>query len=113
MTDMDVILEKLNTIEDVQKAQGADIKDLTKGFTLMAEQQKDIMHLNQQTATLWKKYDSLTGPDSHIEKIRTHQKNCPKDEMHRTFNWLWKILGVHSGLIVMLFGWIVYSAIVH
>ena len=109
MTDMDVILQKLNTIEDVQKTQGADIKDLTKGFTLMAEQQKDIAHLNQQTTTLWKKYDSLTGPDSTMESIREHQKHCPKEEMHRTFAWVWKILSVHSGLIVMLFGWFIYS----
>ena len=109
MTDLDVVLSKLQNIEDIQKTQGADIRELSKGFSILATQSEQITNLQTQAATLWRKYDSLTGPDSIQERIREHQKGCPKDEMHRTFDWIWKVLGVHSGLIVMLIGWFIYS----
>ena len=109
MTDLDVVLQKLTTIEEIQKTQGGDIRELSKGFNVLAVQSEQITNLQTQTTSLWTKYDNLTGPGSSIEGIREHQKHCPKDEMHRTFDWIWKVLGVHSGLIVMLIGWFIYS----
>ena len=100
MTDLDVVLSKLENIEKTQKTQGADIKELSKGFSILAAQSEQITNLQTQTATLWRKYDSLTGPDSIIEKIREHQKGCPKEEMHRTFRWMWGAIGVQSTVIL-------------
>jgi len=88
MTDLDVVLQKLENIELTQAAQGQT-------------------NLNTQTTALWRKYDSLTGPDSIQEKIREHQKGCPRDEMHRTFGWVWKVIGFHSVLILALIGWVI------
>ncbi len=100
MTDLDVVLQKLEHVIEIQKTQGSDIKDLSKGFSILATQSEQITNLQTQTATLWKKYDSLTGPDSQIEKIREHQKGCPKEEMHRTFRWMWGAIGVQSTVIL-------------
>ena len=112
MTDLDVVLQKLEHVIDTQKTQGDDIKELSKGFSILATQNEQITNLQTQTATLWKKYDSLTGPESQIEKIREHQKGCPKDEMHRTFQWLWKVIGVHSVILTALCGWVCYYVVV-
>ena len=108
MTDLDVILSKLTTIEETQKTQGGDIKELTRGFSVLATQNEQIMNLQNQVSTLWRKYDSMTGPDSTLERVREHQKGCPKDEMHRTFAWLWKVISVHSAILTGLCGWIFY-----
>jgi uncharacterized coiled-coil protein SlyX len=107
MTDLDVVLQKLENIELTQAAQGQDIKELSKGFTVLAVQSEQLTNLNTQTTALWRKYDSLTGPDSIQEKIREHQKGCPRDEMHRTFGWVWKVIGFHSVLILALIGWVI------
>lgn len=106
MTDLDVVLQKLEHVIDTQKAQGSDIKELSKGFSILATQSEQITNLQTQTATLWRKYDDLTGPDSVQEHIREHQRGCPREEMHRTFNWVWKILGAHSVILMAMGGWL-------
>ena len=108
MTDLDVVLSELKTIKDTQKTQGKDIKDLSKGFTILATQSEQITNLQTQTATLWRKYDAITGPSSVQERIREHQKGCPKEEMHRTFQWIFKILGAHSVILMGIGGWLFY-----
>lgn len=112
MTDLDVVLSKLQNIEDTQKTQGADIKELSKGFSILATQSEQITNLQSQTTSLWRKYDSITGPDSILERIREHQKGCPKDEMHRTFAWIFKVIGVHSAVLTALCGWVFYYVVV-
>lgn len=112
MTDLDVVLNELKTIKDTQKSQGADIKELTKGFSILATQSEQITNLQTQTGVLWRKYDSLTGPESIQEKIREHQKGCPKEEMHRTFNWMWKVISAHSVILTALCGWVFYYVVV-
>jgi hypothetical protein len=78
-----------------------------KTMTVVAVQSEQLTNINTQITTLWKKYDSISGPESIQEKIREHQKGCPRDEMHRTFSWIWKVIGFHSVLILALIGWIV------
>ena len=106
MTELDVVLQKLLSIEDTQKAQSADIKDLSRGFTILAAQSEQISSLQGQTSALWRKIDAITGPGSHLERVREHQKHCPKDEMHRTFAWIFKILGAHSFVLMGIGGWL-------
>jgi hypothetical protein len=107
MTDLDVVIAKLENIEKTQEMQGSDIKELSKGFSILATQNEQITNLQNQTAILWQKYDNITGPGSVQEKIREHQKGCPKDEMTRTFEWMWKVIGLNSVLLLALIGWFI------
>lgn len=102
MTDLDVVVAKLHNIETVQKHQSEDIKEMSKSFTILAAQSEQINNIQTQQNALWKKYDSLTNSSSVLEKMREHQKDCPKDEMHRTFNWMWAVIGVHSVVLIAL-----------
>lgn len=100
MTDLDVIVSKLHSIEESQRDQGEDIKELSKSFSVLAAQSEQINNIQMQVSALWNKYDSLTGADSVMEKLREHQKGCPKEEVHRTFNWMWSAIGVHSIILM-------------
>lgn len=111
MTDLDVVLQKLEHVIEIQKSQGSDIKDLSKGFSILATQSEQITNLQTQTATLWKKYDSLIGPDSVQEKIREFQKGCPREEMHRSFDRVWMVLKIHSLILTAVCGWIFYYVV--
>ena len=102
MTDFDVVVTKLENIEAVQKTQGDDIKAMSKSFSVLAAQSEQINNIQMQISALWKKYDTITGTDSVIEKLREHQKDCPKDEMYRTFNWMWAVIGVHSVVLIAI-----------
>lgn len=106
MTELNVVLEKLEHVIDTQKTQGADIKELSKGFSILATQSEQITNLQTQTTGLWSKYDAITGPDSVQERIREHQKRCPREEMHRTFGWIWKVLSAHSVILLAMGGWL-------
>jgi len=106
MADLDVVLQKLEHVIDTQKAQGSDIKELSKGFSILATQSEQITNLQTQTSALWQKYDSLTGPDSIQEKIREHQKGCPKDSIENSFDQVWMVLKAHSLILIALAGWV-------
>lgn len=119
MTDFDVILEKLQMIDHTQKAQGDDIKILAKAFTELAVQNEQITNLQNQTNVLWRKYDEIVGPQSILEKVRDHQKGCPKDSLPEQFkaqreeyktitDRLWVVFGIHSLILTTLCGWIVH-----
>lgn len=111
MADLDVVLQKLEHVIGTQKTQGEDIKELSKGFSVLATQNEQITNLQSQTTSLWSKYDAITGPDSVQEKIREHQKGCPKDEMHRTFSWIWKVLSAHSVVLLAMGGWLFWIVV--
>jgi len=102
MTDLDIIVTKLQNIENVQKHQSEDIKEMSKSFAVLAAQSEQINSIQMQISALWKKYETITGVDSVIEKLREHQKDCPKDEMYRTFNWMWAAIGVHSIVLIAI-----------
>ena len=77
MTDLDVILEKLTTIENTQSMQSVDIKDLTKGFNILAVQSEQISNLQAQSITLWKRLDRISAPGGDIDHIKQFQSACP------------------------------------
>ena len=90
MVDLGVVLSKLESIENTQQDQGKTLKDLSKAFTTLAVQNEQISSLQAQCTTMWSK----------VDKISDHQAHCPKEEMHRTFNWMWGVITIHSALIV-------------
>jgi len=113
MPELAMVVQKLESIESVQKALSSDVKELSKGFSILAAQSEQLTYLNSQTEALWRKYDGLIGPESVIEKLREHQKGCPRDEMHQTFSWVWKVISLHSLLIISLIGWILHISEAH
>ena len=103
MSELDVVIEKLNTIEAVQIEHGSSLKTLSNAFAKMAVQNEQITSMQGQLNSLWRKNDKLTSPDGTISKIKDHQAHCPKEEMHRTFKWVWGVISIHSGLRMGLF----------
>lgn len=104
MTELDVILSRLDNMQEEQKRQGETLKDLTTAFSKMAVQHEQITSLQGQNSAIWRKLDDLLGPNGTITKIRDHQAHCPKEEMHRTFKWMWAALGVYSTILLFIIG---------
>jgi uncharacterized phage infection (PIP) family protein YhgE len=72
MTDLDVVIQKLESIKEVQEAQGKEIKGLSKGFTILAVQSEQISNLQTQTSTLWKE----------MNDVQKFQASCPRDSLN-------------------------------
>lgn len=71
MTDLDVVIQKLEAIKETQEKQGKEIKGLSKGFTILAVQSEQISNLQGQTATLWEK----------MTDIQRFQASCPRESL--------------------------------
>jgi hypothetical protein len=104
MTDNELLLTEIKRIRETLGHHGDKLETLTEAFSKMAVQNEQIVNLQVQTNALWKKLDEMTGTNGVISKIRNHQAGCPKEEMHRTFKWMWAALGVHSVILVFIIG---------
>jgi hypothetical protein len=107
MADMDVIIHRLDAMQDTLKDHGETLKLLADTSTAMQLQQQSITYLTSQCVEIWSKLDALTGTEGVISKIRDYQSHCPKDEMHRTFNWMWGAVGFE----LVLIGWIIFRGV--
>jgi hypothetical protein len=65
------VIQKLESIKEVQEAQGKEIKGLSKGFTILAVQSEQISNLQAQTSTLWKE----------LNDIQKFQASCPRGSL--------------------------------
>jgi len=104
MSDIEMIISELKGIKETQTEQRDQLKELSHAMSKLAVQSEQITNLQIQNTALYDKYDSLAGPDGIVTRLRDHQAHCPKEEMHRTFRWMWKIFIVQFGIIVMIIG---------
>ena len=107
MTDLDVVISKLESIQNTMDDHSATLKDLSKAFSRMAVQQEQITGLQTQCNSLWRKFDGITSSDGVVGKIQKHQAQCPKEEMHRTFKWVWGVICFQ----LVVIGWIVVQGL--
>ena len=102
MTDLDVVLSEINSIKGTLSNHGVALKELADATTKMAVQNEQIVGIQNQLIGLWRQMDDLTGKDGSVTRLKEHQGQCPKEEMHRTFRWLWAAMGVHSAALLAL-----------
>jgi hypothetical protein len=100
MSESEILLNEMKQIRKTLENHGAKLEALAEAFSKMAVQNEQIVHLQTQTGTLWRKLDELTGHSGVVTKIRDHQAHCPKDEMHRTFRWMWGAIGFHGVILI-------------
>ncbi len=74
MTDLDVILSKLDSLEST-------VAGLSKTVQTIAVQDAEISHINSKTSKLFSLHDSEFGPEGVISKIQKHQNQCPKKDV--------------------------------
>jgi hypothetical protein len=105
-----LVLQEMRHIRDTLNNHGAKLETLAEAFTKMAVQNEQIVNLQVQTNALWKKMDELTGTGGAVTQIRDHQAHCPKEEMHRTFKWMWGAIGTHTIIFILIIGALIKGA---
>ena len=104
MTDLDIVLTEVQQIKKTLDTHGGALEKLADATNKMSVQNEQITSLQGQTNALWRKVDELLSPKGIITEITRHQSNCPKEEMQRTFTWVWRAITLQSGIIAILIG---------
>jgi len=74
MTDLDVVLSKLKSLE-------TSVEKLSDTVNTIAVQDERIGHIDNKTSKLFDLHDKEFGPEGVISKIQKHQNQCPKKEV--------------------------------
>ena len=61
---------------------------IAETLNVVAVQNEQIGSLQIQVNALWHKYDGLTGPDSLLARVSTHQASCPRGQI----KYLWMLI---------------------
>jgi len=77
--------DRLKAIEDTLRAQGKKLDDIGSAIQQLATQQVEINDMRKDINALWKKWDSVVGPEGLLVKIQTFQASCPRNNI----KWVW------------------------
>lgn len=102
MTDMDLLLLKLETQEKAFCKLDDRLDGIEKAVVEMAVQRKDIEYLIMQDTALSKRIDNLYAPDGAITKLQECANACPKKDLTTSINTLWGAVGLLVALIGVL-----------
>jgi hypothetical protein len=105
-----ILLNEMRSIRKTLDNHGDKLESLAEAFSKMAVQNEQIVYLQTQTSALWKKMDDITGHRGVVTQIRDHQAHCPKEEMHRTFRWMWGAIGTHTIIFILIIGALIKGA---
>lgn len=101
MTEQEQILKKLDE-------QTIRLEKIELAISTIAVQDEKILNLQSQVSQLWKKYDSVFGPDGVIPMIRNFQASCPRETIKKDLSKQWAIIGilalVVTGALLKAFG---------
>ena len=84
-----LIIDKLEDIDDRHERTEKKIDGIEKAINKIALQQKDIDKNRDDIDFLIRKHDEAFGQEGIIEKIKLHQKGCPKEENKKEFYRVW------------------------
>lgn len=83
-TEIQLVIQKLDRMDDTLKEHGETLKQLSKVMTSVALQDQQIKTLQNRVDAMWNKVDI----------VRDHQQHCPRAQVSR----LWWALGVLATL---------------
>lgn len=66
------------------------IEKIESGIETVITHNEQIASIQQQLNALWRKYDTLTGPEGTIQKITNQQSSCPRNQL----KWIWGAIGI-------------------
>lgn len=81
MTELAVILEKLDAQTERFKSIETSLKELSATVQKIAIQDERINHINSKVSKLWDLHDKEFGPEGVIAKLQQHQSQCPKEDI--------------------------------
>jgi len=87
-----VILIRLDSIEENQKANRETLNKISETLSGMAVQSERIVNICKEQAMQWNKIDKL---ESLVGRLSTFQASCPRESVH----WAWCAIGATLTLL--------------
>jgi hypothetical protein len=97
----ELILQRLDQFKDVISDQNTRLAAIEKAISIIAVQETEIMHINEQISTIWRKYDNAFDPDGAISKSQDQIKKDLTVSLSRQ----WVAIGVIVAIIGALKLW--------
>jgi hypothetical protein len=107
MTNPDIISQKIDHLAETLRSQSKDISTIKEAIVEIAVQSTEIKNLTKDIDGLKKNKDHGCKRISEIEKF---QAGCPRDEINRTFKWMWGAIAAQSTVILFIVGMLIRGA---